>query len=39
LADAKRRSIQQANRVRCASRVALENLLVCMQNNYEPVGL
>lgn len=39
LADAKRRSIQQANRVRCASRVALENLLVCMQNNYEPVRL
>jgi glycosyltransferase involved in cell wall biosynthesis len=39
LADAKRRSIQQANRVRCASRVALENLLDCMQNNYEPVRL
>ncbi len=37
LADAKRRSIQQANRVRCASRAALENLLACMQNNYEPV--
>ena len=39
LADAKRRSIQQANRVRCAGRVALEDLLVCMQNNYQPVRL
>jgi glycosyltransferase involved in cell wall biosynthesis len=39
LAEAKRRSIQQANRVRSASRAALENLLACMQNNYEPVRL
>lgn len=39
LADAKRRSLQQANSVRSASRVALENLLDCMQNNHEPVRL
>lgn len=39
LAEAKRRSIQQANRVRSASRTALENLLDCMQNDYEPVRL
>jgi glycosyltransferase involved in cell wall biosynthesis len=39
LADAKRRSVQQANRVRSQSRVALENLLDCMQNNHEPVRL
>ena len=39
LADAKRRSLQQANSVRSASQVALENLLDCMQNNYEPVRL
>jgi glycosyltransferase involved in cell wall biosynthesis len=39
LADAKRRSVQQADRVRRASRVALENLLNCMQNNHEPVRL
>ena len=39
LADAKRKSLQQADRVRCASQVALESLLACMQKNYEPVRL
>src|SRR4029077_6117789 len=37
LAVAKRMSMQQAQRVRCASKVALENLLACMQGTYEPV--
>jgi glycosyltransferase involved in cell wall biosynthesis len=37
LATAKRMSMQQAQRVRCASKVALENLLACMQGTNEPV--
>jgi glycosyltransferase involved in cell wall biosynthesis len=37
LLAAKRMSMQQAQRVRCASKVALENLLASMQGTYEPV--
>ncbi len=37
LLAAKRLSVQQAQRVRCASKVALQNLLACMQGTYEPL--
>jgi glycosyltransferase involved in cell wall biosynthesis len=36
LAAAKRNSMQQARRVRCAGQVALEDLLACMQGMPEP---
>jgi glycosyltransferase involved in cell wall biosynthesis len=39
LLAAKRMSVQQAQRVRCASKVALQNLLACMQGTYEPLRL
>jgi glycosyltransferase involved in cell wall biosynthesis len=39
LAAAKRMSLQQAERVRCASKVALENLLACMQGTHEPARI
>jgi glycosyltransferase involved in cell wall biosynthesis len=39
LRAAKRMSVQQAQRVRCASKVALQNLLACMQGTYEPLRL
>jgi glycosyltransferase involved in cell wall biosynthesis len=39
LQAAKRMSVQQAQRVRCASKVALQNLLACMQGTYEPLRL
>jgi glycosyltransferase involved in cell wall biosynthesis len=37
LLAAKRKSMQQAQRVRCASKLALENLLASLQGTYEPV--
>ena len=37
LLAAKRRSMLQARRVRCASKLALENLLASMQGTYEHV--
>ena len=37
LLAAKRMSMQQAQRVRCAGKIALENLLACMQGTYEPL--
>jgi glycosyltransferase involved in cell wall biosynthesis len=39
LLAAKRMSVQQAQRVRCASKVALQNLLASMQGTYEPLRL
>jgi glycosyltransferase involved in cell wall biosynthesis len=39
LAAAKRMSMQQAERVGCASKVALENLLACMQGTHEPARI
>ena len=37
LRAAKEKSMQQAQRVRCASKLALENLLASMQGTYEHV--
>jgi len=37
LLAAKRMSMLQAQRVRCAGKIALENLLACMQGTYEPL--
>src|ERR1700719_3320343 len=39
LAAAKRNSMQQALRVRCAGKVALDNLLACMQGTHEPARI
>jgi glycosyltransferase involved in cell wall biosynthesis len=39
LLAAKRMSMQQAQRVRSAGKIALENLLACMQGTYEPLRL
>jgi glycosyltransferase involved in cell wall biosynthesis len=39
LAAAKRNSMQQAQRVRCAGKVALDDLLACMQGTHEPVRM